>query len=272
MSDWLFAAALFMVVFGAAASGSLLRSRLSERQLSRESIELIQLTITLLVTFTSIVLALLTGSVKAGFDAAYIDRGAYAAELVQTDQCLADYGPATHSMRGELRRYVGAVIASTWPEEPAPNVPLPDVKNLPRTGESAALGAILDRVRSQMRTLQPPDPLHERILSDCLRQFGDLMQTRWKVIEAPSRSISPPFYGVLTLWLVILFASFGLTAPPNALTIVIVALTALSITIAVAVISDMDEPYGGVFGIPSDSMRNALADMERGALSPSEPR
>jgi hypothetical protein len=147
------------------------------------------------------------------------------------------------------------------------------VKNLPRTGESPALGAILARTLSQMRSLQPPDALHSRILDDCLRQFADLSQARWKVIEAPSRSISPPFYGVLTLWLIILFASFGLTAPPNTLTIVIVALSALSITVAVAVISDMDEPYGGVFGIPSDSMRNALADMERGAaVNPSEPR
>ena len=47
------------------------------------------------------------------------------------------------------------------------------------------------------------------------------------------------------------------------LTVIIVGLSALSITIAVAVISDMDQPYGGIFGIPSDSMRNALADMER---------
>jgi len=40
-------------------------------------------------------------------------------------------------------------------------------------------------------------------------------------------------------------------------------LCALSITIAVFVILDMDEPYGGLFGVPSTSMRNALADMTR---------
>lgn len=274
MGDWLFGLMLFVVVFGAAGLGSALRARLSEHQLSRESIELVQLTITLLVTFTSIVLALLTGSVKAGFDQAYMARGAYAAQFVQTDRCLRDYGPATDAMREKLRGYVGAVIASTWPEEPAPPAAsFPDVKGLPRTGEAPALGAILDRVRTDMRSLQPPDAAHERILSDCLSQFASLTASRWRVIEAAPRSISPPFYGVLALWLVILFASLGLTAPPNALTIVIVALSALSITIAVAVISDMDEPYGGVFGIPSDSMRNALADMMRGAdVNPTAPK
>ena len=40
-------------------------------------------------------------------------------------------------------------------------------------------------------------------------------------------------------------------------------LCALSITIAVLVILDMDEPYGGLFGVPSTAMRNALADMMR---------
>ena len=33
--------------------------------------------------------------------------------------------------------------------------------------------------------------------------------------------------------------------------------------VAVFVILDMDEPYGGLFGVPSTSMRNALADMMR---------
>ncbi len=90
-----------------------------------------------------------------------------------------------------------------------------------------------------------------------------MTKSRWEVIEGSDRSITPPFYWVLDLWLIILFASFGLTAPLNRVTILIVGLTAISITIAVAVIADLDAPYGGVFGIPSTSMRNALDDMTR---------
>jgi hypothetical protein len=68
---------------------------------------------------------------------------------------------------------------------------------------------------------------------------------------------------VLVVWLAILFGSFGLTARPNAMVMTMTVLCALSITIAVFVILDMDEPYGGLFGVPSTSMRNALADMMR---------
>ena len=73
--------------------------------------------------------------------------------------------------------------------------------------------------------------------------------------------ISSPFYWVLVIWLSILFGSFGLTARPNPMVMTMTALFALSI--AVFVILDMDEPYGGLFGVPSTSMRNAPADMMR---------
>ena len=254
---------LMFLMCAAAAGGAFVRTRLPEEHRSRESMELVQLTITLLVTFTSIVLGLLTGSVKQGFDAAYQTRGAYAGQLTQMDQCLRDYGPQTDAMRGRLREYVAAVIASTWPDEPPPKIAFPNVKDIPQTGESPKLGAILDGVRRDVRLLEPATPVQARVLADCIAQFSDLEKSRWSVIEGAKQSIASPFYWVLALWLIILFASFGLTAPPNFITIVVVILTALSITIAVGVIADLDQPYGGIFGIPSTSMRNALADMMR---------
>jgi hypothetical protein len=100
-------------------------------------------------------------------------------------------------------------------------------------------------------------------MAACVGQYSNLLNARWKVIEGARPSISPPFYWVLVIWLSILFGSFGLTARPNAMVTTMTVLCALSITIAVFVILDMDEPYGGLFGVPSTAMRNALADMMR---------
>ena len=115
-----------------AAIGFFIHSRLSEKHRAPESIALVQLMITLLVTFTAIVLGLLTTSVKAGFDAAYTARGDDAAQLAQLDRCLRDYGTETATMRGQLRGYVAAVIASTWPDEPRP-----DGRRFSRPGQDA---------------------------------------------------------------------------------------------------------------------------------------
>src|SRR5208337_3904714 len=113
-------ALLLVLLLGAAGAGYFVRSRPREKHRSQESLIPVQLTINLLVTFTAIVLGLLTSSVKSGFDAAYAERGTYAAELAQMDQCLRDYGPETAPIREQLRQYVAAVIASTWPDEKPP--------------------------------------------------------------------------------------------------------------------------------------------------------
>jgi hypothetical protein len=259
----IFATLLLLVLLCAAAAGGyFLKTRLPERHRSRDSFELVQLTINLLVTFTAIVLGLLTTSVKSGFDAAYSARGHYAAALAQMDKCLRDYGSETDSMRQDLRAYVAAVIASTWPDEKPPEgVRYPDTSGMPLTGESRVLGSIIEEVGSKLRRLEPTDPLHKQLQTVCEQQYSEVVQGRWTVIEQARASISTPFYWVLVLWLVILFASIGLTAPANPVAVIVIALSAISITSAVFVIQDLDMPYGGLFGIPSTSMRDALSDM-----------
>ena len=247
-----------------ASVGFFVNSRLPEKHRSRDSIELVQLAITLLVTFAAIVLGLLTTSVKAGFDAAYLARGTYAGQLAEMDRCLRDYGPETQHSREQLRGYVAAVIASTWPTEPAPaNVSYPDTSQLPQIGESSVLADIMDDIGLEIHSLRPADLFHQNLASACSQLYADLIKSRWRVIEGIRRSISTPFYWVLVFWFVILFASFGVRAPPNAMSVTVIFLSAISIAVAMFVILDMDLPYGGLFGIPSTSMRNALADMMR---------
>jgi hypothetical protein len=255
---------LLVLLCASAGVGFFVNSRLPEEHRSRESIELVQLANTLLVTFTAIVLGLLTTSVKVGFDAAYNARGDYAGQLAQMDRCLRDYGPETAPIREQLRAYVAAAIASTWPAEPPPaNVSYPDTSKMPLTGESSVLAALMNDIGLEVRSMQPPDGLHKNLIAACVEQYRDLIKARWLVIEGVRGSISTPFYWVLVFWLVVLFASFGLRAPPNSMSVTVIGLCALSLTAAVFVILDMDRPYEGLFGIPSTSMRNALADMMR---------
>ena len=255
---------LFAILCASAGLGFFIHPRLPERHRSQQSITLVQLAITLLVTFTAIVLGLLTTSVKAGFDSAYSARGDYAGKLAALDRCLHDYGAETSHIRDDLRGYVAAVIASTWPDEPPPKgVAYPDTSKIALTAEDPALGNLMNDVGLRTMALEPQDQFHRNLLAACVERFHDMSLARWKVIEGALGSISPPFYWVLVFWLAVLFGAFGLSARPNPLVIAVLALCALSITVAVFVILDMDEPYGGLFGVPSTSMRNALADMMR---------
>ncbi len=156
------------------------------------------------------------------------------------------------------------MIASTTPPAPPPaGVRYPDTAKMPLTGESSVLAEMMNDIGLKTRSLQPPDQLHRNLLDACTDQYRDVSRARWAVIEGVRGSISTPFYWVLVFWLVILFGSFGLRAPPNPMIVAIIGLCALSVTAAVFVILDLDQPYGGLYGIPSAAMRNALADMTR---------
>ncbi|MCI4677210.1 hypothetical protein K9U39_13180 [Rhodoblastus acidophilus] len=262
MQDPINAVVIFLILCASAALGFFIHTRLPEKHKSPESISLVQLVVMLLVNFTAIVLGLLTTSVKSGFDSAYAARGNDAAQIVQLDRCLRDYGPETAAIRAQLRGYVAAVIASTWPDEPRPTgVAYPDTAEMPQFGEAPRLSTVLGDAGLEIRSLEPTTSLQRNVFSACEAQYRDVLKARWKVIEGARASISPPFYWVLVFWLAILFGSFGLTTRPNTTIMTIIALCALSITIAVFIILDLDEPYGGLFGIPSTAMREALADM-----------
>jgi hypothetical protein len=264
MNQWALAGALFFVLCGAAALGSYVKAKLPERHRSAETMSLVQVTISLLVTFTSIVLGLLTGAVATQFQQASRNDGVFAGQLVELDQCLRDYGPETAHMRQQFRGYVAAVLVSTWPDEPPPkDISHPDMSKDPVLGEGVSLTALLNAIRTEFRELSPKNAVQERVLADCAAEFSSFLKSRWDIIEESTNTISLPFYGVLSIWLVILFASFGLIARFNPVSGIIIVLSALSIAVAVGVISDLDQPYGGLFSIPSTATRNALADMVR---------
>lgn len=264
MADAWSALTVFVLLCLSASLGWYVRPRLPETHRARETVEVMQLIIGMLVTFAALVLGLLTASVKAGYDAASHDRQEYALQLAQLDQCLRNYGPETDPAREDLRSYTAAVIASTWPYEKRPvGVHYPDTSHMPLVGAVPVLAALMNRAGLSIEELQPSDGAHRRIQRDCLARFHDVLTARAAVIEDVRGSISAPFYRILVAWLMVIFAAFGLAAPRNMLLLLAIVLCAISLSSAVFVIADLSRPYGGLFVIPSTDMRAALASMTR---------
>lgn len=256
------AALVFVLLLGGTGLGILLRPLLPEEHRKHETVQLVQLVLGMLVTFGALVLGLLTASAKSSFDTATDDMRAYAADLIQLDGRLRDYGPDAEAARAALRTYTAAAIASTWPGEPVP------VGNYPRIPgahdgelESARLGALLDTVGRDIARFAPRDRYQSVLAARLGDLFGRVRDTRWRLIEEAHSTLSRPFFVMLTLWLIMIFLSFGLIAPHNALALVMIGLGAMSISSSVYVIVDLDTPFTGQIAIPSDSMRDALRHM-----------
>lgn len=266
MSDALNAFFVLILLMVSAALGTLIKARLPERHKSRETVELVSLVVTMLVTFAALVMGLLTYAVKGGFARDNDDMAALAAQIVQLDQGLRNYGPEAMGARLALRRYGESVIASTWPNEPRPRLATSPVLShpiVPMGLESRELGALLNQIGLALHHLDPNDALHRDLRTSALGHFHDLEAARWTLIENARPTISVAFYVVLVFWLVVIFVCFGLNAPRNALVFTIIALSALSISSAMFVILEMDSPFTGFVVVSSRPMRNALIDITR---------
>lgn len=252
-----------LVLFSTFATlGFVLRARLPEKHRSKESMDLIQLVMSLLVTFSALVLGLLTTSVKNDFDIAEHDRVEFAGQLTQLDQCMRNYGPGSETVRVQLQAYTAAIIASTWPSEPPPRgVTYPDVSEMARTGPNAALANLINDVGVEIRKLSPPDRFHQLTEGDCYDIYKIVLSKRWAVIDDVYSKMATPFFCAVVFWLSLVFAGFGLCAPPGRMTLAVIGLCTISVTSVLFIIEDMNTPYTGFFAITSTAMRAALAHM-----------
>jgi hypothetical protein len=256
---------VFALLLMATGVGVWVRPLLPEEHKAHETVQLIQLVIGMLVTFAALVLGLMTASAKSSFDTASNDLRTYAADLIEFDTTLRDFGSDTDEARRLLRQYTAAAIASTWPQETPPSGDYP--KNLgPQDSqrlENVRLGDMLTDVGRQLRQLRTRDSLEQRALEDALTQYRRVVDARWKLIEEAHSSISQPFFKTLTFWLGVIFLSFGLIAPRNALALVTISLGAVSIASAIYVIVDLDTPFSGPIVISSQPFRDALTHLSR---------
>ncbi len=266
MSDAASAAIVFVVLLASAACGVFVQRFLTDAHRSRDTKELSLAVTNMLVTLTALILGLLTNSVVQSFDKVGTDLRLYSVQLIGLGQTLQEIGPDAGPVRGLLRIYVASAIASTWPDEPKPtgvNI-LKDV----RPGESphpviesAALGAVLQRVGREVRHLPAGDSVRAQLVATATRQFDVLVQDRWKLLEEGNSPIPDPFYRVLILWLAIVFLSLGLIAPRNALSFTMIGLGAVAIAAVIFAIMEMSGPFTGVITVSSESMRDALAHL-----------
>jgi hypothetical protein len=247
--------------------GHLLYCGLPEHRRTAEIIIVVRLVVGILITFTALILSLLTNSVKSSFD--YTDSSVreYATQLIGLDKLLRDYGPEADPMRDTLKSYVGAAIASTWTGERVAKVEnLPSLDNGAKANdglEGKALGEMLYAVESGIRALDPGDRVHQLIAQDARLSVRNLLATRWRLIESQHSSIPKPFLALLIVWLMIIFASFGANIGHRLLISLTVCLVAAALSSVIYLILDLDSVFDGLIAVSSAPFKDALAHMQR---------
>jgi hypothetical protein len=248
MSPLAIALVTFVCVFGGALLGMLLCRVLPEQHLSNDTKDLIKLVTGLIATLAALVLGLLIASAKNSFDLANDGLRTSAARIVLLDRTLAQYGPETKPLRDALRASMAARIGDLFPKDPS---------------QRAALGAIqgtqaLEALQRELRALVPQNDAQRSLQARALALGDEVSQARWLAVEREGSSIPAPFLVVLLFWLTVMFASFGLFAPRNAVVYTVLLLGALSLATAVFLIEELNNPLAGFISISSEPLYTAL--------------
>jgi len=264
MPSFLRALIVFALLCGSTAVGFLLKSQLLEHYAQTGALESMSLIISFLVTITAIVLGLLINATKSFIDATQEHWAIFAGQLIRLDQSMRNYGSECEQMRRQLESFTAAAIVNFWRADDIPTgVTYPDVRNLSKDEATQVLSDLVNRIELGIIGLKPPDPLHERLAADCFDQYKEFARARWSLLLAPQNWLPTPFLRMLVGWIMAIFVCWGLRAPANPLVIIVITLSATTLSSMVFAIIDIVDPYKGLYNISSKNMHYALDAMLR---------
>ena len=251
MSPLAVSLAVFVVILAGAWLGMHLHARLPDHHLTTEARDSIKLAMGLTATMAALVLGLVTASAKSAFDGEDAAIKHTAIKTLMLDRLLGEFGPDAQKIRDDLRQIVVVRLATTWPEDHSGTV----LQETPKTAKISA--GIETRIRSLVPTTDAQRDLKNRALQETI----DLTETRWTMFESLGDSIPVPFLIILVSWLTILFAGFGLLTPRNATVVAALLLSAASVSSAIFLILEMEQPFSGLIRVSAGPLRYALSHL-----------
>jgi hypothetical protein len=252
---------VFGALLCASGLGVYLQPKLAEQHKSKETGDHVRLIISILVTFTAVVLGLLISNVKSSYDQFESRLNAVAGDITELDVRLREYGDDSEPIRAKLRTYVAAAIADTWPSETPPSGAYPRFPATPGL-ERRQLGDMLIAADMAIGKLDPSDLFRKRLVTQIENQMSDTMTQRRLLLGTSRDTISWSLLVAMTAWLGIVFAVFGVIAPRNIVVYVTIFLCALSFSSAIFFILELDTPVDGFIYVSSEPLRDALRHID----------
>lgn len=251
MSSLITGFVVFALVLGSAAAAMFLRNLLPEPHLSADSKEAARLGVALIATMVALVLSLLIASAKGAYDARRDHLVQLSADVVLLDQQLARYGSETKEVRSLLHSTLAATLDRYWPTDGT------------RPQLIAPGGAPLEALYASTEALSPTSDVQKELRNRALAEAFDIGRTSLLLFGNLGSAIPTPFLVALVFWLCIIFASYGLFAPRNTTVIAVLGLCALSVSVAIFLILELDRPVGGLLQVSGAPLRDALAHIGR---------
>jgi hypothetical protein len=209
--------------------------------------------ISVVATLTALLLGLMISSAQGERTLVSRELQDLSASVIRLDRLLRTYGPDADSARAGLGAYVTHKRDDLFPTTAGARA---------NPGNPATV-ALLDHVQDAVLALQPKSPAQDWRKSQALQRSAEIASAPWAIAEEQQEQQSRPFVIVLTFWLVIIFAAYGLFMPRHVTAIAALVLSALAVTSAIFVILEAFSPFSGMIHIPSAPLSEAVDQVRR---------
>jgi len=249
MSSLEVSSVVFVLVFSGAPVGMALRRVLPDRHFGTDAKDTVRLATGLIVTMTGLVLGMLVSSAKTYYDGQKNVVAEMSSQIIILDSLLSEYGPEARHLRILAHEFVEDALNRMWPTEKSQSFQLKPQNNG-------------DQVNIELQQLVPKDAVQASIKVQVSQSIRGLKKTYWLMfLESEQSSMSMPLLIVVTSWLIAIFISFGIFAPPNSIVMATLIVCAFAVSAAIYIIMEMYAPFGGVLKISPAAVRDALNQM-----------
>ena len=253
MSEIVTATLVCLSILVGAFLGASIRRLLPAEHMSEQSRNIVTLAIGLIATLSALVLGLLVASAKSAFDSRNDEIKQSAARLVVLDRTLRQYGPETEGIRALLLELTQRRIDHTWNKAQGR-----DHVRIVREDASSS-----EIIRARLWNLKPATEAQRWLHARALTLTAEIEEARWLLVEGDQSSIPRIFLVVLASWIAVIFAGLGLFSPRNPTVYAVLFICAISVSTAVLMILEMDQPFEGFLQVPATPLVSAVEEMRR---------
>ena len=249
MSALLTAFIIFAFMLSGIVLGSYLRVVLPDHHTQADSKDILMSSAGMMATLVALIIGLLVSSAKDSYDVTNSSITQGGAKIISLDYYLSRYGSEAKEVRELLTQAVSSGIERIWPNERRQGADLAKMEAATEMADNY----------NKIRELSPQNDSQKYLHSQALQLSADMMQSRWMLIEQSQTNLPRIFLVVLTFWLTVLFALFGLLAPRNLTAKSALFVCALSMSGAIFLILELNHPLEGSIKVSSAPLHKALS-------------
>ena len=235
-------------MLGGILLGSTLRVILPNDHTQADSKDILMASAGMMATLIALIIGLLVTSAKDTYDVTTLRITQAGAKIITLDYYLSGYGPEAKEVRELLPQAIASGIERIWPNESKHGA---DFAKMESETEMAD-------VYNKIRELSPKNDSQKYLQTRALQLMDDIMQSRWMIIEQSQTNLPRAFLVVLTFWLTVLFAQFPLLAPRNRTAMSALFICAISMSGAIFLILELNQPLEGAIKMSSTPLHKAL--------------